>query len=150
MVGGEVPAAAAPRNGGGGRRPGGLQLPAGPAAARCAAPAPRTPGRPGRPRPPWAARGHRAACSGGEERGLCLRNRVSGCAYRAAGTACCRRVARCRGSRVGVAVGWPGFRDRHRPLQGPGGRPKHKAVLLSGVPLKPPRNVFSLRKDLHL
>lgn len=50
----------------------------------------------------------------------------------------------------GHASAWPGFRDRHRPLQRPGGRPEHKAVLLSGVPLKPPRNVFSLRKDLQL
>lgn len=148
MVGGEVPAAAARRNGGGGKRPGGLQLPAGPAAARC--PRPADP-RPAGPSPP-------ALGSAGASRRLFWRSGAralspqssSGCAFRAAGTACCRRVARCRGSRIGVAVGRPGFRDRHRPLQRPGGRPEHKAVLLSGVPLKPPRNVFSLRKDLQL
>lgn len=35
------------------------------------------------------------------------------------------------GSRICVAVGWPGFRDRHRPrpLERPGCYPEHKAIL---------------------
>lgn len=141
MVGGGVPSAAAPRNGapGGGvadynsqralRRRGVLPPPRGPPAGPAV---PARPGEHGRIAPPVLEERSEGFISATEF--LAVRSEQQG--PHAVGG-----LLGVGGSRICVAVGWPGDRHRPRPLERPGCHPEHKAVL----PQRPPCEISQER-----